>query len=330
MSRPRAAIARIAKTVLFRAESILERHVEPSTIPLRAAEDSGTTSVEVYWGRHTVNSNPFRSAGESLRYLVKRSEQYPLFERLMELHADHSRDVVLDYGCGPGNDLVGFAVRGKARRVIGLDVSMRALLLARSRLALHGLDASRVELMQVSDDEPRIPLETGSVDYLYCEGVLHHTTHPEAILAELARVMRADARGHIMVYNRHSLWFNLYTAYVRQIVEGAFSGLSVEDAFQRSTDGEDCPIARAYRPEDFAALCRAAGFRVSYLGGYFAKEELALFQTTLPAALADSRLAVEQQEFLRGLTLDADGYPRYEGNYAGVGGVFRVEKAAQL
>jgi len=245
MRGKRATLARIAKTVLVRAESALERHAEPSTIPLRVAEESGTTSVEAYWGHHTVNSIPFRSAGESLRYLVKRSEQYPLFERLMELHADHSQDVVLDYGCGPGNDLVGFAVRCKARRVIGMDVSMRALLLARSRLALHGLDSSRVELMQVSDDDPRLPLETGSVDYLYCEGVLHHTTHPEAILAELFRVMRADARGHIMVYNRHSLWFNLYTAYVRQIVQGAFSGLSVDDAFQRNTDGEDCPIARA-------------------------------------------------------------------------------------
>lgn len=328
MGRGRATVARFAKTVLVKAESVIERHVEPSTIPLRVAAESGATSVEAYWGRHTVNSIPFRSAGESLRYLVKRSEQYPLFERLMELDADHSQDVVLDYGCGPGNDLVGFAVRGKARRVIGMDVSMRALLLARSRLALHGLDPSRVELVQVSDDEPRLPLETGSVDYLYCEGVLHHTTHPDAILAELARVMRADARGHIMVYNRHSLWFNLYTAYVRQIVQGAFPGLSVDDAFQRNTDGEDCPISRAYRPEDFAALCRAAGFRVSYLGGYFAEQELALFHTTLPAALADPRLAVEQREFLRSLTLGADGYPRYEGNYAGVGGVFGVEREA--
>jgi len=329
MSRPRATLARMAKTARVRAESLLERHVEPSTIPLSAAAGSHTTSVDAYWGRHTVNSIPFRSAGESLRYLTWRSAQYPLFERLMELNADHSQDVVLDYGCGPGNDLVGFAVRGRARRVIGMDVSMPALLLARSRIALHGLASSRVELIQVSDDEPGIPLETGSVDYLYCEGVLHHTTHPDGILAELARVMRDDARGHVMVYNRHSLWFNLYTAYVCQIVQGAFPGLSVDDAFQRNTDGEDCPIARAYRPEDFATLCRAAGFRVSYLGGYFAEQELALFHTTLPAALADSRLPVEQQEILRGLTLDADGYPRYEGSYAGVGAVFRVEKEAQ-
>jgi SAM-dependent methyltransferase len=328
MAGPRATAARIAKSVLVHAESALERHVQPSTIPLREAAQPGTTSVEAYWGRHTVNSTPFRSAGESLRYLAKRSEEYPLFERLMELEADHSRDVVLDYGCGPGNDIVGFAVRGKARRVIGMDVSMRALLLARSRVALHGLDSTRVELIQVSDGEPGLPLDAGAVDYLYCEGVLHHTSHPEAILSELARVLRPGGRGHIMVYNRNSLWFHLYTAYVRQIVQGDLAGLSVDEAFQRNTDGDDCPIARAYLPEDFASLCRAAGFGVSYLGGYFARQELELFKTTLAAALADARLAEEQREFLRGLTVDPDGYPRYEDNYAGIGGVFRVENEA--
>lgn len=326
MAGPRATAARIVKAVLVHAESALERHVPPSAVPLRAAAKPGTTSVEAYWGRHTVNSTPFRSAGESLRYLAKRSAEYPLFERLMELEADHSRDVVLDYGCGPGNDVVGFAVRGKARRVIGMDVSMRALQLARSRVALHGLDSTRVELIQVSDGEPRLPLDSGSIDYLYCEGVLHHTSHPEAILSELARVLRTGGSGHIMVYNRNSLWFHLYTAYVRQILQGDFFGLPVEAAFQRNTDGEDCPIARAYLSEDFAGLCRAAGFRVSYVGGYFARQELELFKTTLPAALADPRLADEQRDFLRSLTLDSDGYPRYDGTYAGIGGVYRVEK----
>jgi ubiquinone/menaquinone biosynthesis C-methylase UbiE len=242
----------------------------------------------------------------------------------MELDADHADDVVLDYGCGPGNDLVGFSVRGKARRVIGLDVSMRALELARGRLALHGLDSSRVELMQVSDAAPAIPLGTGSVDYLYCEGVLHHASHPAEILSELRRVLRTGGRGHLMVYNRNSLWFHLYTAYSRQVVDGAFPGLSVDDAFQRNTDGEDCPIARAYRPEEFAALCRDAGFRVEFLGGYFASLELDLFRSTLQPALADSRLAVEQREFLSNLTVSTDGYPRYKRRYAGVGGVFRV------
>jgi ubiquinone/menaquinone biosynthesis C-methylase UbiE len=324
MEGPRRTVERIAKQTWIRAEAMLERHGDPSAIPLRMAGEPGATSVERYWGRYLVNPIPFRSARQSLRYLARRSAEYPLFEQLMELNADHSDDVVLDYGCGPGNDLVGFAVRCKARRVIGLDVSMQALELARGRLALHGLDATRVELMQVSDAAPRIALGTASVDYLYCEGVLHHASHPAEILSELKRVLRTGGRGHLMVYNRNSLWFHLYTAYCRQIVDRAYAGLSVDDAFQRNTDGEDCPIARAYRPEDFAALCRDAGFRVEFLGGYFASLELDLFRSTREPALADSRLAVEQGEFLSDLTVGADGYPRYEGRYAGVGGVFRV------
>ena len=38
-----------------------------------------------------------------------------------------------------------------------------------------------------------------------------------------------------------------------------------------------------------------------------------------------ARSAAWQREFLGNLTVRADGYPRYEGWYAGVGGVFRVE-----
>lgn len=322
----RRTLGPITGDLRARAEAVLERHSDPSSIPLRGVDQAPRTVVEGYWEGHTVNSRPFRSAGESLRYLAARSVDYPLFEQLMELQADHSDDVVLDYGCGPGNDVVGFAVRGHAKRVIGIDVSMRALHLARQRIALHGLDEARVELVRVSDDEARIPLETGTVDYLYCEGVIHHTSRPEQILAELARVLRAGGRGHLMVYNRDSLWFHLYTAYQRQIIDGAFNGLSVEEAFQRNTDGEDCPIARAYRPDDFTALCRDAGFRVSYGGGYFARLELELLKTALTSAVKDARLSTEHRQFLRDLRIDPGGYPLYAGMYAGVGGVYGVAK----
>jgi SAM-dependent methyltransferase len=307
-------------------EAVLERHGDPAMIPLRRMDRLGTTQVEDYWGTHTVNSAPFRSAGASLRYLSARSAEYPLFEQLMDLRADHSQDVVLDYGCGPGNDLVGFAVWGRAQHVIGMDVSERALDLARSRLALHNLGPDRAELVQVTDGMPRIPLADGSIDYLYCEGVLHHTSHPEGLLAELHRVVRPGGHGHIMVYNRDSLWFHLYTAYRRQILDGDFAGLSVEDAFTRNTDGADCPIARAYRPDDFASACEAAGFRTSYLGGYFARLELDLAAVYRGEAMSDSRLGAEHRNFLAGLEVDDGGYPTFHRRLAGIGGVYAVSK----
>ncbi len=49
------------------------------------------------------------------------------------------------YGCGPGNDLVGFLLWGHARQVIGIDISRKALELARRRLALHRIDGSQGE-----------------------------------------------------------------------------------------------------------------------------------------------------------------------------------------
>ena len=52
---------------------------------------------------------------------------------------EHDGEVILDYGCGPGNDLVGYALYTGARRIVGVDVSPRALELARDRLALHGI-----------------------------------------------------------------------------------------------------------------------------------------------------------------------------------------------
>jgi ubiquinone/menaquinone biosynthesis C-methylase UbiE len=307
-------------------EHVLEHHADPRSIPIRVMHSGSDTEVDRYWTGHTVNSSPFRSAGASLRYLDQRAREYPRFESLMELRANHETDVVLDYGCGPGNDLVGFLMRGKARRVIGIDISPTSLDLARRRLALHDVDPSRVELIQVEDGLPAIPLVDASVDYLYCEGVIHHTSHPLELLRELSRVLRPGGRGHLMVYNRNSIWFHLYTAYQRQIIDGAFAGLSTDEAFRRNTDGEECPIARPYVPADFENMCRRAGFEVAYRGGYPAQIELDCLDRLAAAALKDPRLADEHRTFLAALRRDERGDPTYGGFLAGVGGVYAVSR----
>src|ERR1044071_4313414 len=105
--------------------------------------------VDRYWADFTVFAKPFDSVEESLENLEWRFEQYPLFREFMELYGDHAADVVLDYGCGPGNDVVGFLVHGRARKVIGFDVSSKALALASSRVELHRIDPCRVELGRI-------------------------------------------------------------------------------------------------------------------------------------------------------------------------------------
>lgn len=286
------------------------------------------TRVERYWNRHTVKAISFQNAAESAQFLEWRFGQYPLFRELMDLWGSHDDETILDYGCGPGNDLTGFLVETGARCVVGADISGKALKLAASRLTLHAIDPDRYRLLQISDAEPDLSLADDTVDYVHCAGVIQHTTAPERVLHELARTLRPGGRGRIMVYNRDSLYFHLYTAYERKILKGLFKGLTAEESFARNTDGPNCPISRAFRPADFCRLAQEAGFETEFLGGYFAGIELDLWRTLGADAVDDPRLADEHRDFLRDVS-DGDGYPRFDGNYAGVGGVYAVRRPSR-
>lgn len=283
--------------------------------------------VERYWTAHTVRTKTFASAAESAQFLEWRSAQYPMFRELTGLWGDHRGEVVLDYGCGPGNDLVGFLLFAGASRVIGMDVSATSIRLARERLALHEIEPDRVELVRVAEAAPRLPLADGSIDHVNCQGVLQHVTDPERILREFRRVLEPSGRAVVMVYNRDSIWFHLHVAYVGMIVEGVPPGVTVDEAFRTSTDGPDCPISRAYRPEDFLALCRGAGFDAVYAGGYFNRKELRWVRAHRADALASTELAEEHRDFLRALTEDGRGLPLYEGKHCGVGGVYHLRSS---
>ena len=234
--------------------------------------------------------------------------------------------MVLDYGCGPGNDVTGFLVHTGPKKVIGVDVAPDVLEAAGSRIGLHEIPEERFELIEVSDSKPRIPLPDDSVDYLQCQGVLQHTSDPLSILRELHRVLKPGHRARVMVYNRDSIWLHLYTAYVVKLLEGRYPELAVDEAFERTTDGEDCPIARCYRPADFASICNEAGFEADYLGGYLSLHELQQLEPHLDAAIADERLDAEHRDFLRELEMDDAGLPTWRGVHAGVGGSYSLLK----
>jgi SAM-dependent methyltransferase len=286
------------------------------------------TDVESYWGRHTVNTLRLWTPRASRRQLEWRFDHYPLFREFSGLWGKHDGEVVLDYGCGPGNDVTGFAIHTAARKIIGIDVSAKALSLAADRLALHRVNPTRIELIHADDADAGIPLSDGYVDFFQSQGVIHHVSHPEALLRELHRVLKPGGNACVMVYNRDSIWFNLYVAYEVMIRDGQYSDLSIEDAFTHCTDGPDCPISRCYRGDEFTALCSEVGFEVEYLGGYLSQVELTSVAESLREAREDARLGGEQREFLNSLTFDEDGYPMHAGLHAGIGGTYRLRRSA--
>jgi ubiquinone/menaquinone biosynthesis C-methylase UbiE len=301
------------------------------TPPIKNLEQTSiSTNVDSFWNVHTVIGSELshvKTAYQSKKYLEWRFSVYPLFRELMRLWGNHDNEVILDYGCGPGNDLTGFLVNTRAERVIGVDISEKALKFASKRLALHNIDNERVELIRISDDVAKIPLENNTIDYVYCEGVLHHTTTPEGIIKEFHRVLKPNSRACIMVYNNDSIWFHLYVAYEQMILENRYPGLDEYQAFTKTTDTEECPIARCYKPQEFISICEKSGFKAEYMGGYFSLLELDLFKKYIPTALEDKRLAIEHKDFLKSLVLDEKGFPQYKGKHAGIGGVYKLYKA---
>lgn len=280
------------------------------------------TAVDDYWGNLTVPGD-FNSGAESLNWLEIRSAMYPFFHELMGLWGNRTGQVVMDYGCGPANDVVGLAIYGNAAKVYGVDVSELAFAKAARRISMHGI-GDIVEFVKVSDEEPTIPLPDNSVDFIYSEGVLHHTSHPGEILKEFRRVLKPGGECSIMVYNYDSIWLHLYVAYEMQIRDAHRTEEDVRNVFRDTTDGVGCPISIAYKPADFVALCEAAGFTTDFVGGYYcASVELVDWPSRIENALSAGRLGKEHKDFLRSLETN-EQWPYYQGKPAGIGGVYRL------
>ena len=181
--------------------------------------------VADYWTRHNVTlHHVFASPEDSLEYLAWRNDQYFDYIDLMPLKGVDGL-AVLDFGCGPGHDLVGFGTSSRPRHLVGADLAPSSLAEARARLAIHGIGA---DLVQLDPTSHRLPFDDAVFDYVHSSGVIHHAQDSEATLRELARVLKPNGRGRIMVYNRDGVWYHLYVAYVIRIVQSRNADLSVQ------------------------------------------------------------------------------------------------------
>jgi 2-polyprenyl-3-methyl-5-hydroxy-6-metoxy-1,4-benzoquinol methylase len=291
----------------------------PPPEPLR----TDANAVADYWTRVNVTQHhAFASAQDSLDYFHWRNDQYFPYIEYLPVDGQDGK-VVLDYGCGPGHDLVGFAVYSKPKRLIGMDVSSSSLAEATARLALHG---ARPEMVLLNPDTTALPLDTASVDLVHCSGVIHHTPEPVQVLRELRRVLKPNGYAQVMIYNYDSLFVHLYVAYDLQIVGGSYVGMDIRDAFARTTDGPDCPISRVYKPSEFIDLCREAGFAAECTGIAISMHEAMIFPKRFEA-VQNRSLPTESRKFLLSLAADSYGFPTYHGRYAGVDGCYRLRPA---
>ncbi|AHB49794.1 hypothetical protein W911_00440 [Hyphomicrobium nitrativorans NL23] len=304
--------------LIARLKSVSQRLLK--TAPRGKKPEAETSAVEEYWTGHNVTLHrKFSSAKESLDDFHWRNDQYFGYIELMPVSGADGL-AVLDFGCGPGYDLVGFATQSKPSRLVGVDVSRSSLAEACDRLALHSSD---VELLHHDVSDDNLPLDDASMDLVHSSGVLHHVPDIDRTLAELRRVLKPDGAAQFMVYHADSLWVHLYVAYERQIVQGIDAALSLPEAFRKSTDGADCPISRCYTHAQFVELAARHGFALESFGVAVSAWEMSLLHKRF-AAIMDQRLPPESRRFLAGLTFDGQQLPLARPRiHAGIDGCYR-------
>lgn len=290
--------------------------------------------IKKYWNRHNVTDHQlFGSVEDSVDAMVWRDHCYLYYKDLMPTNKADGK-VVLDYGCGPGHDLVGFSINSNPKRLIAMDVSAQSIKEAKSRLMLH---QQQVEFSEIDASSTHIPLEDNSVDLIHCSGVLHHTLNPKEILKEFRRILKKDGEIQIMVYNYESIWVHLYVAYEVMLKGGSIKDMllrklllkrpprNMEEAFQATTDGASCPVSRYYLKEDFLSMLQEVGLKGHYKGASVSMwMEMNRLSKRFEAIL-DKRLDNFSRSFLYNLTFDERGAPLYKGHVAGIGGCYSAQ-----
>lgn len=269
-----------------------------------------------YWEGHNVSKHKtFVTAQDSLDYLAWRNEQYPGYSDLMPV-AGFDGKTIVDFGCGPGNDLVGFSVYSNPAKLYGVDASRTSIKEARKRLAVHD---TTVDLICHDVHQGELSVASGSVDLVHCSGVLQHLVDPRVGLREIRRLMKPDGTAQIMVYNRDSLWMHLYVAHDQQ---RHYRGMDMDAAFAKSTDGINCPFARCWSQDEFSTLAASEGLKVASYGAAISKTELELIGK-IPDAIASRDVNDKSRDFLREIRIE-DGLPMYRGQVAGIDGCYKL------
>jgi SAM-dependent methyltransferase len=120
----------------------------------------------------------------------------------------------LDDGCGGGRYSIALRRLGAAR-VRGIDVSREAVSLAKQRNPYPEEEVS-FHCGSVLD----LPFEDGRFDFVFSNGVLHHTESTEQGLAEIHRVTKPGGRVWLYLYGGKESFFWDTVDFCRRILSG--------------------------------------------------------------------------------------------------------------
>ena len=150
---------------------------------------------------------------------------------------------VIDVGCGGG--ILTEAMAAKGARVTGIDLSEKALSVARLHLFESGVEVS-YEYESAEQMAARRPAE---FDVVTCLEMLEHVPDPASIVAACARLVKPGGQVFFSTLNRNP------KAYLLAIVGAEY----VLGMLPRGTHD----YAKFIKPSELARFCRQAGLDVA-------------------------------------------------------------------
>ncbi|MDQ3799085.1 MAG: class I SAM-dependent methyltransferase [Acidobacteriota bacterium] len=147
---------------------------------------------------------------------------------------------VLEIGCGIGTDTMNFARAGA--EVTAVDLSSESLKLAKKRAEVFGL-SDRINFYEVNAERLSDYIPAEKYDLVYSFGVVHHSPHPEKIIAEVRNnFVHADSTLKLMVYYRYA-----WKVFWILMKEGKGTFWNLDRHIARSSEAQTgCPVTYSY------------------------------------------------------------------------------------
>jgi ArsR family transcriptional regulator len=164
---------------------------------LSEVRESRAAMAEKYFAAHAAEWDAIRSL-----HIAETEVEHAMHALLSEVKISH----LLDIGTGTGRMIELFGLH--AQKVTAVDKSPEMLRLARAKLLSHdGPAAKGNELTAKTElkigDFGNLPVEDNSVDCIILHQVLHYAQHPEAVLSEVARVLKREGTLLIADFAAH-------------------------------------------------------------------------------------------------------------------------------
>jgi 2-polyprenyl-3-methyl-5-hydroxy-6-metoxy-1,4-benzoquinol methylase len=214
--------------------------------------------VQDYWNRRPCNIRHSTAEVGTRQYFDEVEARKYFVEPHIPGFAEFEKwrgKKVLEIGCGIGTDTMNFARAGA--EVTAVDLSAKSLEVARKRAEVFGLE-DRIKFYEANAEDLSTIIPPQKYDLVYSFGVIHHSPHPENIVAQIREhFVHPGSTLKLMVYYRYS-WkvFWILMTYGK----GAFWNLDKLVA-THSEAQTGCPITYSYSKRSLGQMIES-GFKV--------------------------------------------------------------------